>query len=479
MTPKLKEAGIPDLKQKLLISRRLLNARSLSSFVEQVISPQKDDSENLVTNTIENLRKGSKPTKPESIKFWDRLAYGLNCPDGVKGVMLVEADLDEFIGHLPEDHRALAMGFVYKGGKANTGSDSTERQKSGDTRARGAAGVRQMRPLDLTDGRAVWLRTTGMVQTIATGFRARKIDQKQYYLDPDSATAWSTLVNTRDYPTYHQCENSLQALLATEQWHGVLDRSQPATALILAGGGAPTKDLLLLRSLLSKAYTEYLHYYLFDISFWMTKDSLEWIHKHSHNIDGFERVDLSGVYGDVLDMNEDFKTGLHRDGRVVFVITGGTIGNLSEAAFFRSLDRGADEGDILFIGAETTNGKLSEAEAKALRDKYDNPALRRFIRPVVKAVLGAAHSHEDEDNALSRIHVDLQPGIEVNASDVKESTSVIVTLDVDGREVTLATSNSVRAVRVDRVRSPIWVAGRVSGLVRTESALQAVSVYAE
>jgi hypothetical protein len=77
---------------------------------------------------------------------------------------------------------------------------------------------------------------------------------------------------------------------------------------------------------------------------------------------------------------------------------------------------------------------------KALRDKYDNPALRRFIRPVVKAVPAAAHSHEDEDSALSRIRVALQPGIEVNASDVKESTSVIVTLDVGGREVTLATS---------------------------------------
>jgi uncharacterized SAM-dependent methyltransferase len=43
----------------------------------------------------------------------------------------------------------------------------------------------------------------------------------------------------------------------------------------------------------------------------------------------------------------------HKQGKVVFAIAGGTIGNFSEAAFFLSLNRAAGDGDLLIISADT------------------------------------------------------------------------------------------------------------------------------
>ena len=121
-------------------------------------------------------------------------------------------------------------------------------------------------------------------------------------------------------------------------------------------------------------------------------------------------------------------------------ITGGTIGNFSEALFFRSLDHAAVDGDLLIVSADTIDGLPSGSVERVLTDKYDNPDLRRFIKPVVRAVVSESDTQENVNKALERIKVTLRPGGYAHASDVPMSRSVIVTLDVSGREITLVTS---------------------------------------
>jgi hypothetical protein len=210
---------------------------------------------------------------------------------------------------------------------------------------------------------------------------------------------------------------------------------------MLAGGGAPTKDLLLMRNLLKQSYIQdRVHYHLMDISPYMLIESWLWISEHSRTIDGYEKIDLGLFYADVLDLTEGDRKYFHEHGKVIFGITGGTVGNFSEAAFFRSLDHASEPDDLLVISADTIDGIPSNELDRTLIHKYNHPDFRRFIRPVVRAAISESKVKESADSALDRIKVTLRPGGCGNPGDVPESWSVIVTLEIDGREITLVTS---------------------------------------
>ena len=80
--------------------------------------------------------------------------------------------------------------------------------------------------------------------------------------------------------------------------------------------------------------------------------------------------------------------------------------------------------------------------------KYDHPDFWRFIRPVVRAVLSESNAQESVSSALARIRVKLSPGGDVYPSDVPGGWSVIVTLDIDGREVILVTSTRYQSTEL-------------------------------
>jgi hypothetical protein len=363
--------------------------------------------------------------------FWDQLAVELDCDHTVRGAMLITADIDRFIGYLPEDRQRLARELLTDVRLRNGKSDSLPP----------TAPLGTIRTTGHDDSDVIWLHYQGPVETFATGFHAGKIDQKHYYLDPDSANAWGSLVRAEAYPTYDHCKKGLQSLFDSEPWTQLVRNSRPTGAVMLAGGGAPTKDLLLMRSLLAQPDgTDSIYYYLLDISFYMLNESRLWIREHSRNVDGFERIKLRFVYHDTLKMTNRDRELFHKDGNVVFAITGGTIGNFSEAAFFRSLNRAAEDGDLLIVSADTIDDVPSDDVVKGLTHKYDNPDLRRFIEPVVRAVVSKSSVQDSVSSALNRIKVTLRPGSETNASDVPSSWSVNVKLNIDRRDLTLVTS---------------------------------------
>jgi len=437
MTRRQKQLGIPDLEPKLVISRKLVGGVTDTEMVEKVLPSSKYGE--LTSKTVENVRswrRGHYPTKAEGMTFWDRLAYELDCPDAVTGAMLVDAKIGRFIGYLPEDRQSLAREIL---------DDLHALDNKPDTPLELPEASRPIRTVALGDSNLIWLRHRGPVETVATGMRVGRIDQKHYYLDPDSAYAWSRLVNADAYPTYDHCRTGLQTLFESEDWKRSLDKSKPVTAAMLAGGGAPTKDLLLLRSMLAQPYIQVpVYYYLNDISLYMLTDSAVFIRESLRTVGGLEKVSVGLIFGDVLEMS-GLREFFHEHGSVIFAITGGTIGNFSESAFFHSLDRVADDGDLLIVSADTIDGLPQHDAEDMLIKKYDNPDLRNFIRPVVKAVLSEANTQEHIDTALNRIKVRVRTGSYMKASDVPNSRSVIVTLNVNKREVVLVTSTRYHA----------------------------------
>jgi uncharacterized SAM-dependent methyltransferase len=426
-----RQQGIPNLDLKLEVCCKLIGAMTYRELVDKVLKNHL-----LAGQVYDRLLKWGK-NRPVTSEFWDQLAVELDCDGSVTGALLIDAKIDRFIDFLPPDRQERARQIV-----ADLGShDDQPASPPESTLLQDAISA-----LGFGNSNVIWLQHMGPVQTVATGLRAGKIDQRHYYLDPDSANGWSRLVRSEAYPTYDHCKTALQALVESAGWNQSLRAGQPSTVVMLAGGGAPTKDLLLLRSLLAQPYVQgCVHYYLVDISLWMLRESALWIRENWQTIDGFERIVLRPVHQDVLEMTSRHRELFHEQGKVVFGITGGTLGNLSEETFFRSLDTASDDGDLLIVSADTIDDLPSDTVARRLTDKYDNPALRRFIRPVVRAVLSESDARETVDSALKRIKVTLRPGGEANASDVPQSWSVIVTLEHAGREVTLVTSTRYKS----------------------------------
>ena len=426
-------AGILHWEEKRFISCSLLSAVTDKELVDAVYP---DDSV-LAGKVIDSFRKwkNHSPTKVTGPKkFFDDLAICLECDKSVTGAMLISSSLDRFIQYLPDKRKARALEIVRDNGWQLTHQNAQT--------ARPAESLDRVAPT-LNPKTLYLLHPRGPVESIATGFEAGTIDQRHYYLTPETAESWNRLVRAEAYPTYDHCKAGLRALVESKLWMQALESTTPRTAVMLAGGGSPTKDMVILRSLLSQPSltSETVNYYLVDISFYMLRYSLWWLEDHLQTLQGHERVKVLAVYGDVLaDLHEELHPEFHKHGPAVFGITGGTIGNFSEFAFFKSLERVSSDGDLLIVSAESVDGSEGGEIEKALKRKYDHSDMRSFIAPVVGAVLGEAETGEPLKDALKNIEVTVSSGEMSSKSDVPGSWCVTLNLTVDGRKITLVTS---------------------------------------
>jgi Histidine-specific methyltransferase, SAM-dependent len=415
MTPRTREAkpgGVVDFDQKMELCCRALGVATYREVVFEVFSRAQDRAfARAVALRIHKMRD-HHPTNKESRTFWDGLAARL-CGDRADGKMLIDASFNQFVQYLPSE---------------------LQREVS-----RGSARESLYVPypsIDLTEPQPI--------ETVVDGLNRGRIDQKHYYLGADSANNWFALVRSEGYPSYDDCKLGLQALVASKQWKQAMTDTQPKSVVMLAGGGAPTKDFLFLRSMLAQPHVRRLDYYLVDISYYMLRESRLYIEQHGKNIDGFEKVKVKAREGDVLKMTARHREEFHEQGKAIFALTAGTIGNLSETAFFTSLNQAAAPGDLLVLTADTIDGAPSDETAKTLTSKYNHDEFRKWIQPVVRAVLNELNSNEPLDDVLDRVNVELRPGDEAN-SDVPESWSVVLSLEINRKTVTLLTSTRYQA----------------------------------
>ena len=431
---KIPDKGVPDWTKKLALFQALLGAQSKKMLVTKVLRGTKYENDiGYIASTLLGKWKTSRPTQDAGQFFFDTLAAKLPTKDTVNSSLLIELTIAKYIDHLPNDEKTHAI--IEQQGYSI--SSVTSRPTSP-----GALGVVHASRAD--SSYKILTHDRGPAETIRTGFQKGRIDQRHYYMDPDSAGEWSALVRADAYPTYSDCKTGLDALVKSQQWKESLKCSRPSTVVMLAGGGAPTKDLVFLQSLLQESYIENcVHLYLVDISYFMLEDSRRLILEHARVLGFYSRVEVEVICDDVLKMTAE-DCDFHTHGNVIFAITGGTIGNFHEQTFFRSLDGIARFGDLLVVSADTLDDLTTE-DINALKNKYNNPDLRRFLRPVVEEVLRVSALKEFIDEALARIDVKLSSSDDGNPSDVPNSCSVIVRLKVNEREVDLVTSTRYRS----------------------------------
>ncbi|MFN2400641.1 MAG: L-histidine N(alpha)-methyltransferase, partial [Gemmatimonadaceae bacterium] len=360
--------GIQAWDEKLKIASSLLGAYSTRELVEEKVLPEAANS-TLVQKVLESIHKwrDHRPRNTGGPKeFFDVLARKLRCEPHVTGVMIVDASLRQFIDYLPREVRARQLVGGPPGG-----------ERCDDL-------------ISLPGGkiRSVLLHKKRPLESIVSGVLSGRVDQRHYYLTPDSADVWNNVVRSEGYPTYDDCKAGLRALLESEVWTSRLTAAAPTTTVMLAGGGAPTKDIVILRNLLSQRYLQdaTIRYCLVDVSVYMLINSQTWLDDTLPSIAGHERIELRLIHGDVLDLNP-CRPHIRSGGSVLFGMTGGTIGNLSEKAFFRSLELVSEEGDLLILSADTLDGLDKNDLDQSLTKKYSVPEIDNFVEPAVRVAL--------------------------------------------------------------------------------------------
>ena len=237
-------------------------------------------------------------------------------------------------------------------------------------------------------------------QSIREAADSGRLDTRHYYMTPDADAGWQALIQAKAYPTYEHCRAGLKKLVASASWEATIAKQKPCTVVMLAGGGAPTKDLVLIRALLKSPHLQErkLYYHLVDISpfmLWSTYCSL--INSPSSPVGG-DGVQVKLWVDDVLELHELTTKHFRTEGAVLFGITGGTIGNLQESAFFDALGGVSEKEDLLIVSADTIPGKSNPKERgveRTIVHRYDHAALRRFMAPAVRnlaAELGPSRS---------------------------------------------------------------------------------------
>ena len=413
------------------IIKDLLGAFNMREAVEAVF-PSAQDRSRVDDITAASYKWSTHyPTKYKY--FFDKLATTLGCDPTVRGLTLVRASVDEFVELLPANRREQARKIVRKltGHSADPTPSSAPRVSGGVPDGEGAR----------LGARFVRVNHTKDFESLTSGVKAGLLDTRNYYSTADAADVWQNLVSAESYRMYDQCKAGLRALVSDPRWISALQETPISTAVMLAGGGAPTKDLLVVRTLLDQPANagKTVNLVLVDINFYMLYQSRRLLDRAKAESPWGDRVNFEYVIDDVLALGESGEV-FRRDGATLFAITGGTIGNLREMKFFRSLDRIAEPGDLLIVSADTVDGLPPDEVREELQHKYNHEEMRRFIAPGVRAVIDELGLQLSVSEALKTVEVRVRPDSESGLSDVPGSWSVTLVQRTAHREVTLLSS---------------------------------------
>ncbi|MEM8946955.1 MAG: L-histidine N(alpha)-methyltransferase, partial [Planctomycetota bacterium] len=179
------------------------------------------------------------------------------------------------------------------------------------------------------------------------------IDYKHMYMDPVAIRKWQAVLEDPTYAVYARCKNVLSRLCRGEYWNELVNR--PHVRIVELGVGAGTKDNVIMRSAVEKA--DKVELVLLDASVAMleqTADSLD------ENV--LANADIHYVRGDFYRLTESLRGIIYnpadpsnKPDQTIYLLLGGTFGNLRERQFIHGLNKVMEVGDLAIIAAECTD----------------------------------------------------------------------------------------------------------------------------
>jgi len=300
-------------------------------------------------------------------------------------------------------------------------------------------------------GFPLWHLYNDKLRTIMQGFDAKHIDQSFYYQTPESTSLWFAITNSPEYSLFDSCSVGLSRLVTSTEWAAFVGSPEFHGVVMLGGGGAPIKDLVILRSMLRhdrfRGVGEVVRHALIDTSSFMLETSRRDLEEKLKPplVQDREKIEIECIKCDIMNL-ETVRSFLPRPTgkKVAWFLTGGTIGNLNEAKFFESVANVAEPGDWLVVAAGCFDQTPNREALKALENEYMQTELRDFIRSPLRALWTELKLPGTAEDAVDRIHIKAIHGQE-SLSSVLDATTVTgkVTLPDHG-EILLFKSSRYR-----------------------------------
>ncbi|MEP1740907.1 MAG: L-histidine N(alpha)-methyltransferase [Kangiellaceae bacterium] len=348
--------------------------------------------------------------------FFAELSEQLGCDEVVPGTSLVDGSVTDFLTILPSITREKLNAALTQGGVQL----EFREQLTQVLRETSSVGMEPILPdkQELNLFRAVaksWYPiyyTPGEeLPTIKEGLRNGHIDQSLYYQNTDAVNRWLSVTNDEFYTGFDQCKTGLLKLSRQSEWLDFIADQQFDGIAMLCGGGAHSKDAVLIKCLLDVVANrarivepqKKIKYTLIDRSSAMLELSRSKIEELLDKRDGHDFIEIKALRRDVMRMNGTEP--VRGNGNVAWFNTGGTLGNLDEAQFFESLNQVSKSGDMLILGVGCFENK-EQLDLAALAKEYERDVVRDLVAVPLSAVWSTLDVGEKPEEAISSIMVD-------------------------------------------------------------------------
>lgn len=461
-----------DWDQKREVTRIVLGLLRCNDIIDDVVDEKFLNRcgftyDNLQDHIANRWHRNDRPLAKNSKyrRFFAALSELLSCNESVPGAVIANGTITEFINCLPVSSRATLIRAI----KEKHPID----EKYFDAlhavlKHAGYFPVAEVTPVessfhvsssdDLMVDRyfPVWTGiSTSPLRLVSDGLKLKTIDQSFYYQYPESAARWFAITNNGQYEGFDKCKMTLAQLTFSREWKQFINQTSFEGVAMLGGGGSPSKDVILLKSLAnnirSKANKDKpIKYTLLDTSYYMLVTSQQAIEHEIHDWPGRDNLEIRSIVSDMMKLNHRGKM-LRGDGHVAWFITGGTIGNVDEAQFFDSVASQARDGDWLIVGAhlvEDRDGFLEDLESE-----YRQNEVQQLVKMPLKGVLAELDFPDPAKMALE-VQIKALPEEMNNHSSVPGSVSVEATINLEGvGEVLLFKSSRYREEELIRLAS--------------------------
>ena len=366
-------------------------------------------------------------------QFFSELSEQLGCDEVVPGTMIIEGSAEEFVKILPTQTKEKLVSALNQGGVQFEFREALEKiiQEINEPVSKEISSVKTP-DLNLFPGTEkswypIFYTPSETLPTIQEGLASGHIDQSLYYQNTDAVNRWYSITNDEFYTGFDQCKTGLLKLNRHQNWIEFINHEKCDGVVMLCGGGAHSKDSVLIKALLEAAQnksnkSEKFRYTLIDRSSAMLELSRTKLEELIDKKGGADQIEIKALRRDVMGMNGSEP--VRGDGNLAWFITGGTLGNLDEKAFFESISRVSKTGDLLVIGVGCFE-ENHDIDLESLAKEYERDVVKDLVAVPLSAVWSSLSVEESIDEALASIHVE---ALTDEHSDVPGAVTVVAKL---------------------------------------------------
>ena len=443
------QTGICDWSAKKALLRAFYDVLSDKALVQAVVEAWVKEDHDLLDVVEDHYSRfvkwhKSMPMGSKSQKFWLQIIDDQNPKAG--RTQLWSSSITEFIDFF-EDHSAIKEAVLELLADSRASLDSETKTKL-QNRFKLEDELEVNVPLDAGAMHQEYNLRGHLPMTFEgpqTGIHNGCVQSTQFYQVPEAAKAWAAMVDSENYRMYLECLLSLKELVKSKHWNAAVRSGTYNAAVTLGGGASPEKDWVIATSLFAalKEPKSKLTYVLNDISTFMIQHSARFLERRLAKEQLCEQIKIVYDWSDFLQLDLLFRRPDCQ--AIVWAILGGTIGNVSELNFFRSINGPSKPGDLLVVGVDTIDNESVERFEERMITEYRSRELDALLLTPMSDTVGL-DGEEPVVKVTVQAYVD---AASFNRSNVPNSRTAVFSSPLPGKPDLTILAYSTRYVLED------------------------------